>query len=40
MDPCEAHTRWALVRRAMREPLTSTTVTDLLNDAEPLEAAV
>jgi Rrf2 family transcriptional regulator, iron-sulfur cluster assembly transcription factor len=30
--PCEAHFRWLGVTRAMHEPLTSTTVADLLQD--------
>jgi Rrf2 family transcriptional regulator, iron-sulfur cluster assembly transcription factor len=33
-DPCEAHFRWLRITRAMHEPLSSTTVADLLLDVK------
>lgn len=38
--PCQAHVRWVAVTAAMREPLTSTTVADLLTDVVELKEAV
>jgi Rrf2 family protein len=38
--PCQAHVRWKAVTAAMREPLTSTTVADLLTDVVELDQAV
>jgi Rrf2 family iron-sulfur cluster assembly transcriptional regulator len=39
-QPCESHVRWMAVTAAMREPLTATTVADLLTDVVVLERAV
>lgn len=38
--PCQAHVRWVTVTSAMREPLSSTTVADLLTDVIELDQAV
>lgn len=38
--PCEAHYRWSAVTAAMREPLTTTSIADLLSDAVELDQAV
>lgn len=38
--PCQSHLRWMDVTAAMREPLTSTTVADLLTDVVELKEAV
>ena len=39
-NPCQAHVRWMAVTAAMAEPLTSTTVADLLTDVVVLDKAV
>lgn len=36
-NPCAAHAHWTRVTSAAREPLNTTTVADLLVDAEPVE---
>lgn len=38
-DPCRAHEHWTRMTTAAREPLRTTTIADLLADAEPVEAS-
>src|SRR5690606_9107167 len=38
--PCQSHYRWMAVTAAMREPLTATTVADLVTDVVELDEAV
>jgi Rrf2 family protein len=38
--PCEAHVRWTAVTDAMREPLNTTTVADLLSDVSDMDEAI
>ena len=38
--PCEAHTRWSRLMGSMREPLRTTTVSDLLSEVVELREAV
>ncbi|MBR9988328.1 MAG: Rrf2 family transcriptional regulator [Gemmatimonadetes bacterium] len=38
--PCQAHARWVTLTSAMREPLSSTTVADLLADVVELDHAM
>jgi Rrf2 family transcriptional regulator, iron-sulfur cluster assembly transcription factor len=33
-DPCDAHVRWLAITRATREPLSTTTIADLLQDVD------
>jgi Rrf2 family protein len=39
-QPCEAHVRWTTVTDAMREPLRTTTVADLLRDVGAMDEAM